>query len=108
MAQLEPTDLSKILSNLLPTAQATQQVIQSIASEINKTLTATANATQRLSQSLNFSDDLVQNMADNFDKIKNAVNGTRLGSDVLDKKIREGFTNRFNQRIKTNSYLGYS
>ena len=95
MAQLDPTDLSKILSNLLPTAQATQQVIQSIASEINKTLTATANATQRLSQSLNFSDDLVQNMADNFDKIKNAVNGTRLGELLLDRKTMDDFANDF-------------
>ena len=96
MAQLDPADLTKILSNLLPTAQATQQVIQNIASQINKTLTATANAAQRLSQSLNFSDALVQNMVDNFDKIKNAVNGTKLGADVFDKKIRQGFTNRFN------------
>ena len=96
MTQLDPADLTRILNTLLPTAQAAQQVIQNIASEINKTLTATANAAQRLSQSLNFSDTLVQNMVDNFDKIKNAVNGTKLGADVFDKKIRQDFNTRFN------------
>jgi len=96
MAQLDPQDLAKILRNALPAAQATQQVIQNIASEINKSLTATANETQRLSQSLNFSETLVKNMADNFDKIKNAVNGTNLGAQVFDKNKRDDFNNRFN------------
>lgn len=95
MAQLDPQDLAKILRQALPNAQATQQAIQNIASEINKSLTATANATQRLIQSLSFSDELVQNMADNFDKIKNAVNGTRLGEMVLDTKIMDDFANKF-------------
>jgi hypothetical protein len=96
MAQLDPQDLAKILRNALPAAQATQQVIQNIVSEINKSLTATANETQRLSQSLNFSETLVQNMAENFDKIKNAVNGTNLGAQVFDKNKRDDFNNRFN------------
>ena len=95
MAQLDPQDLAKILRQALPNAQATQQAIQNIASEINKSLTATANATQRLIQSLSFSDTLVQNMADNFDKIKNAVNGTRLGEMVLDRKTQDDFANDF-------------
>lgn len=95
MAQLDPQDLAKILRQALPNAQATQQAIQNIASEINKSLTATANATQRLIKSLSFSDDLVKNMADNFDKIKNSVNGTRLGELVLDRKIMDDFTNTF-------------
>lgn len=95
MAQLDPQDLAKILRQALPNAQATQQAIQNIASEINKSLTATANATQRLIQSLNFSDELVQNMADNFDKIKNAVNGTRLGEMVLDRKTQDDFAKEF-------------
>jgi hypothetical protein len=103
MAQLDPQDLAKILRNALPAAQATQQAIQNIASEINKSLTATANETQRLSQSLNFSETLVQNMADNFDKIKNAVNGTRLGELVLDRKIMDDFTNDFT--IKQNEII---
>lgn len=95
MAQLDPQDLAKILRQALPNAQATQQAIQNIASEINKSLTATANATQRLIQSLSFSDELVKNMAANFDKIKNAVNGTRLGEMVLDTKIMDDFANKF-------------
>lgn len=95
MAQLDPQDLAKILRQALPNAQATQQAIQNIASEINKSLTATANATQRLIQSLSFSDELVQNMADNFDKIKNAVNGTRLGEMVLDRKTQDDFAKEF-------------
>lgn len=103
MAQLDPQDLAKILRQALPNAQATQQAIQNIASEINKSLTATANATQRLIQSLSFSDTLVQNMADNFDKIKNAVNGTRLGEMVLDRKTQDDFASKFDsiqQKIK--------
>ena len=100
MAQLDPQDLAKILRQALPNAQATQQAIQNIASEINKSLTATANATQRLIQSLSFSDDLVKKMAKNFDKIKNAVNGTRLGADVLDRKIMNDFFNDFDKKQK--------
>lgn len=99
MAQLDPQDLAKILKQALPNAQATQTAIQNIASEINKTLTATANATQRLIQSLSFSDELVKNMADNFDKIKNAVNGTKLGADVLDRKTQDDFNNRFAKSV---------
>ena len=99
MAQLDPQDLTKILRQALPNAQATQKAIQNIASEINKSLTATANATQRLIQSLSFSDELVKNMADNFDKIKNAVNGTKLGADVLDRKTQDDFNNRFAKSV---------
>jgi len=95
MAQLDPTDLTKILKALLPGVTIAATAIQNITSDINKSLTATANATQRLTQSLNFSDDLVQNMADNFDKIKNAVNGTNLGSRVFDKKKMDDFAERF-------------
>lgn len=95
MAQLDPQDLAKILRQALPTAQATQQAIQNIASEINKSLTATANATQRLIQSLSFGDEIVEKMADNFDKIKNAVNGTKLGAQVFDRKIMKDFEERF-------------
>ena len=95
MAQLDQTDLTKILNNLLPGVTIAATAIKSITSDINKSLTATANATQRLSQSLNFSDDLVQNMADNFDKIKNAVNGTRLGELLLDRKTMDDFANDF-------------
>ena len=103
MAQLDPADLTKILKALLPGVTIAATAIQSITSDINKTLTATANATQRLTQSLSFSDDLVQNMADNFDKIKNAVNGTRLGELVLDRKIMDDFTNDFT--IKQNEII---
>jgi len=95
MAQLDPQDLAKILRNALPAAQATQQAIQNIASEINKALTASENATQRIMKSLSYSEELVQNMAKNFDKIKNAVNGTKLGAEVLDRKIMDDFVDRF-------------
>jgi hypothetical protein len=95
MAQLDPQDLAKILRQALPTAQATQQAIQNIASEINKSLTSTANATQRLIQSLSFGDEIVEKMAENFDKIKNAVNGTKLGAQVFDRKIMKDFEERF-------------
>jgi hypothetical protein len=97
MAQLDPTDLTKILNALLPGVTIAATAIQSITSDINKSLTATANATQRLTQSLNFSDNLVQNMADNFDKIKNAVNGTNLGARVFDKKKMDDFAERFDK-----------
>jgi len=103
MAQLDPTDLTKILKALLPGVTIAATAIQNITSDINKTLTATANATQRLTQSLNFSDDLVQNMADNFDKIKNAVNGTNLGELVLDRKTMDDFANAFT--IKQNEII---
>jgi len=95
MAQLDPQDLAKILRNALPAAQATQQAIQNIASEINKALTASENATQRIMKSLSYSEELVQNMAKNFDKIRNAVNGTKLGAEVLDRKIMDDFVDRF-------------
>jgi hypothetical protein len=97
MAQLDPTDLTKILNALLPGVTIAATAIQNITSDINKSLTATANATQRLTQSLNFSETLVQRMADNFDKIKNAVNGTNLGSRVFDKKIMDDFASRFDK-----------
>jgi len=103
MAQLDPTDLTKILKALLPGVTIAATAIQSITGDINKTLIATANATQRLTQSLSFSDDLVQNMADNFDKIKNAVNGTNLGELVLDRKTMDDFANAFT--IKQNEII---
>lgn len=95
MAQLDPTDLAKILKTVLPAAQATQQTIQNITSEINKTLTLTANANQRLIKSLSYSDELVEEMAENFDKIKNSVNGTKLGELVLDRKTMDDFADKF-------------
>jgi hypothetical protein len=95
MAQLDPLNFEKILRNFLPAANATSKAIQDITSEINKALTASENATQRIFKSLSYSDDLVQNMAKNYIKIKNAVNGTKLGELALDRKIMDDFADRF-------------
>ena len=100
MAQLDPADLTKILNTLLPGVTIAATAIKSITSDINKSLTATANTTERLIKSLSFSDELVQNMADNFSKIKNAVNGTRLGELVLDRKIMDDFANDFTKNAE--------
>ena len=95
MAQLDPADLTKILNTLLPGVTIAATAIKSITSDINKSLTATANTTERLIKSLSFSDELVQDMADNFDKIKNAVNGTKLGANVFDRKTMDDFKTKF-------------
>ena len=95
MAQLDPADLTRILNTLLPGVTIAATAIKSITSDINKSLTATANTTERLIKSLSFSDELVQDMADNFDKIKNAVNGTKLGANVFDRKTMDDFKTKF-------------
>ena len=95
MTQLDPADLTRILNTLLPGVTIAATAIKSITSDINKSLTATANTTERLIKSLSFSDELVQDMADNFDKIKNAVNGTKLGANVFDRKTMDDFKTKF-------------